>query len=171
MKKRSLTLAMVPLLMLCSSVAIAGLKVGDKVYVRTRNTKVFADGSGAKITSMKPLQPGDVVTWRGQSPKNPRYHEVTTAAGKTGFIWYQNLSTVRPRDEVVVQKGTGTGSKKSAQAFANHGAAARGLSEGARKVSAKVDKGESARRLLVLEGLAKQGAKDAETHREKAGLR
>lgn len=162
---------MLPLLLLCGGPAVAGLKVGDKVYVRTRNTKVFADGDGAKVANLKALQPGDAVTWRGQSSKNPRYHEVTTAAGKSGFIWYQNLSTVPPRDEIVVQKGTSTSAKKSTQAFANHGAAARGLSEGAKKVSAKVDKGESARRLLVLEGLAKQGAKRAEAHREKEGLR
>ena len=139
--------------LLFATSASAALKAGDTVYVRARDTKVLkAPGSTAQVAQ---LQPGDSLTWKGQSKKDPHYHEVATENGKTGVVWYQNLSTTPPKGEVVVEGG-GNGKKVSAQAFASYGAAARGLTPATKNVAQKkADVAEIAKKLEAAETIAR----------------
>ncbi len=91
---------------------------------------------------MRALKQGEALTWLGKAKADPRYHQVKTARGETGVVFYSQLSTTPPRKELSGDTGT-----VPAEAHAGFGAAARGVTEGPKKVSERLDDGESARQL------------------------
>jgi hypothetical protein len=104
------------------------LAPGDRVYVRGRDVAVLQSTAPGAATVVK-LQPGDSVTWQGADKKKPSWHRVDTASGKSGVVYFANLSTTSPEKELV---STPAGVKKmDAQAFASSGAAGKALTEGA----------------------------------------
>jgi hypothetical protein len=103
------------------------LAPGDRVYVRGRDVAILNSTATGAATLAK-LQPGDAVVWRGADKKKPTWHHVD-AKGKSGFIYFANLSTTPPASELLTSP---QGAKKvDAQAFASSGAAGKALTEGA----------------------------------------
>ena len=95
------------------------LTPGDRVYVRGRDVSILQSTATNAATLVK-LQPGDAVVWRGADKKKPTWHRVETA-GKSGFVYFANLSTTPPASELLTSPA---GAKKvDAQAFASSGAA------------------------------------------------
>jgi hypothetical protein len=119
--------ARIALLMLGVASAAWALTLGDRVFVRGRDVAVLQSTAPTASTLLK-LQPGDAVVWRGADPKKPAWHKVD-AQGKTGFVYYANLSSTPPATELV---SSPQGARKvDAQAFASSGAAGKALTEGA----------------------------------------
>lgn len=169
MRRRTLSVVALALLLGAGVAAAKKLEVGDAIFVRARDTRVFKDEKARAV--VKTLQVGDAVKWQGTSAQDKRYHQVALDNGKSGFIWYQNLSTTAPQKEVVFDKSSGSGKNLTTQAFASVGAASRGLTPGAQAVSKTKDDGRSARELLALEQVAKAiTPSDLDAHRKQAGL-
>lgn len=95
--------------------------VGGKLYIKSKDTKVFKD---AKVgpTVGKDLAVGTEVTWNGASAKDKQFHEISVN-GKKGFVLMTNLTPNKPAEEI----DASTGKPMSAQAFASSGAATKAL--------------------------------------------
>ena len=119
--------ARIVLLFLGMASAAWALTLGDRVFVRGRDVAVLQSTTPTSSTLIK-LQPGDAVVWRGADRQKPTWHKVE-AQGKTGFVYYANLSVTPPASELV---SSPQGARKvDAQAFASSGAAGKALTEGA----------------------------------------
>jgi len=160
MRQSAVVLAVV----LAAGVAWA-LAPGDRVYVRGRNVALLQTTASNAATLAK-LQPGDAVVWRGADKKKPTWHHVDTA-GKSGFIYFANLSTTPPAPELLTSP---SGAKKvDAQAFASSGAAGKALTEGAIRYGNQDEKNrgelrptmkEAVRQTQTLEAIAAQRTAD-----------
>ena len=138
-----------------------GLTQGDRVYVRGRDVAVLQSTAAGAATLVK-LQPGDAVVWRGADKKKPTWHHVE-ASGKSGFVYFANLSTTPPASELLTSP---QGAKKvDAQAFASSGAAGKALTEGAIRYGNQDEKNkgelhptmkEAVRQTQTLEAIAAQ---------------
>src|SRR5215813_13914901 len=114
--------------LLCLGVASAAwaLTLGDRVFIRGRDVAVLQSTAPTASTLLK-LQPGDAVVWRGADQKKPTWHRVE-AQGKTGYVYYANLSVTPPAAELL---SSPQGARKvDAQAFASSGAAGKALFDG-----------------------------------------
>lgn len=148
-------------LVLCAGAARA-LTPGDRVYVRGRDVAVLQSTAAGAVTLVK-LQPGDAVVWRGADRKKPTWHRVETG-GKSGFVYYANLSTTPPASELLTSP-QGSAQKVDAQAFASSGAAGKALTEGAIRYGNQDEKNkgelrptmkEAVRQTQTLEAIAAQ---------------
>jgi hypothetical protein len=153
------------LLVLVAGAAWA-LSLGDRVYVRGRDVALLKSTAPTAATLTK-LQPGDPVVWRGPDRDKPRWHRVEVK-GKTGFVYYANLSVTPPAAELL-SSPDGTRSV-DAQAFASSGAAGKALTEGAIRYGTQDEKNkgeqhptmrEAVRQTQTLEAIA-QHRTDAE---------
>ena len=152
--------AVVLALVLCAGVAWA-LAPGDRVFIRGRDVAVL-QSTASNAATVARLQPGDAVVWRGADKKKPTWHHVD-ASGKSGFIYFANLSTTPPASELLVSPA---GAKKvDAQAFASSGAAGKALTEGAIRYGNQDEKNrgelhptlkEAVRQTQTLEAIAGQ---------------
>jgi hypothetical protein len=116
------------------------LAPGDRVFVRGRDVAVLQSTAASAVTLAK-LQPGDAVVWRGADKKKPTWHKVE-ANGKSGFVYFANLSTTPPASELLTSP---EGAKKvDAQAFASSGAAGKALTEGAIRYGNQEEKNKGA---------------------------
>ncbi len=122
--KRSLNRALVAAALLSASGAFA-VKVGDNLFVKSKDTKVLKDPK-ATAAAVVTAQPGDEVKWEGPSDKDKQFHKVTFK-GKTGFVLMSNLSPSKPQGEI----DASSGKPMSAQAFASSGAATKALTPAA----------------------------------------
>lgn len=116
-------------LSLCA--AVTALAADDKniLYVKARNTRLMASAAPtADVVAV--LQPGQQVTWLGADAKNKQWHRVKVAGKKPkeGVVFQSNLSTKPPNMELTTKND---GRPMDATAFANSGAAVKGLSDGA----------------------------------------
>lgn len=97
------------------------------LYVKARNTRLMASTSPtADVVTI--LQPGQEVTWWGADDKDKQWHRVESGK-KKGVVFQSNLTKQAPRMELVATGGTPR--KVDPAAFANSGAAVKGLSKGA----------------------------------------
>jgi hypothetical protein len=134
---------------------------GDRVFVRGRDVAVLQSAVANAVTLAK-LQPGDAVVWRGADKKKPTWHKVE-AKGKSGFVYFANLSVTPPASELLTSP---EGAKKvDAQAFASSGAAGKALTEGAIRYGNQDEKNkaglhptmrEAVRQTQTLEAIAAQ---------------
>jgi len=137
------------------------LTPGDRVFVRGRDVAVLQSTAANAVTLAK-LQPGAAVVWRGADKKKPTWHKVE-ANGKSGFVYFANLSTTPPASELLTSP---EGAKKvDAQAFASSGAAGKALTEGAIRYGNQEEKNkgalhpsmkEAVRQTQTLEAIAAQ---------------
>jgi len=148
-----------------ATVLVAGaawaIAPGDKVYIRGRDVALLQSTAPGAPTVVK-LQAGDAVLWRGADKKNPSWHRVD-AKGKSGVVYYANLSATPPQSELLT---TPAGVKKvDAQAVASSGAAGKALTEGAVRYGDQPDKNkgdvrptmkEAVRQTETLEAIAAQ---------------
>ena len=151
-------------LLLLGGSALA-LTAGDKVFIRGRNVAVLKTASPTAATLLK-LQPGDAVVWRGADKSKPSWHHVE-AQGKSGFVYFANLTDKPPATELVISPQGA--SKLDAQAFASSGAAAKGVAPLAEAYARQPDKNkgdvrptmaEVLRQLQTLEAIAAQRTDD-----------
>ncbi|MGA9524902.1 MAG: hypothetical protein WBV82_25810 [Myxococcaceae bacterium] len=120
------------------------LELNDRIFVRTREARLLKSAA-ANAKPVRALKQGEALTWLGRAKKDPRYHQVQTARGEKGVVFYSQLATTPPRKELSGDTGA-----VPAEAHASFGAAARGVTEGPKKVSERLDNGESARQLDAL---------------------
>ena len=97
------------------------------LYVKARNTRLMASASPT-ANAVAILQPGQEVAWLGADPKNAQWHRVEFG-NKKGVVFQSNLSKKPPNMELVTQGGSTLA--KDPVAFANSGAAVKGLAKGA----------------------------------------
>lgn len=119
---------------------------GGKLYIKSKDTKVFKD---AKVgpTAMKDLAVGTEVTWNGASEKDKQFHEILVG-GKKGFVLMTNLTPNKPAEEI----DSSTGKPMSAQAFASSGAATKALTPaGVNYASDSPTKTEAAVEIIYVE--------------------
>jgi len=153
--------------LLCLGVGSAAwaLTLGDRVFIRGRDVAVLQSTAPTASTVLK-LQPGDAVVWRGADSKKPTWHRVE-AKGKTGYVYYANLSVTPPAAELL---SSPEGARKvDAQAFASSGAAGKALTEGAVRYGNQDEKNkgelkptmkEAVRQTQTLEAIAIQRTND-----------
>lgn len=140
------------------------------LYVKARNTRLMASAS-ATANVLAVLQPGQEVKWLGADPKNTQWHRVQSGTQK-GLVFQSNLAKKPPNLELVAQdKGT---RQVDPVAFANSGAAVKGLGQGAINYGkGKNDPGyeQAIKQLQELETLAEKiGPGELATHARKAHL-
>ena len=146
------------LLALCaSSVALAQQPEEPPkgtLYVKARNTRLMASASPtADVVTI--LQPGQEVAWYGADAKDKQWHRVKFGK-KKGVVFQSNLSKQAPNLELVAKGGTTR--TEDPVAFANSGAAVKGLSKGAIGYGQAKGAGfeEASKQLQQLEGLAEK---------------
>jgi len=137
------------------------LAPGDRVFVRGRDVAVL-QSTATNAPTLAKLEPGDAVVWRGADKKKPTWHRVE-ARGKSGFVYFANLSVTPPASELLTSP---EGAKKvDAQAFASSGAAGKALTEGAIRYGSQDEKNrgelrptmkEAVRQTQTLEAIAAQ---------------
>ena len=142
-------------LSLCAAVTALAADNKSTLYVKARNTRLMASASPtANVVAI--LQPAQQVTWVGTDAKNKLWHRVKVKGEKSqeGFVFQSNLSTRAPNMELTVKSG---GQPVDAQAFANSGAAVKGLSEGAIKYGkGKPELSDAVEQVRDLEELTRQ---------------
>ncbi|MEM7675690.1 MAG: SH3 domain-containing protein [Myxococcota bacterium] len=100
-------------------------KVGDKLYIKAKNTKVLnKPKSTAKVVAV--LQPGQQVVWGGSVKQKKSWHNVAFD-GQKGIVYRSTLSVRAPSMEM-----TRSGQQVDARAFASSGAATKALGAGAK---------------------------------------
>ncbi|HEX8699114.1 MAG TPA: SH3 domain-containing protein [Myxococcaceae bacterium] len=139
------------------------------LYVKARNTRLMASASPT-ADAIAILQPGQQVDWLGADPKNGQWHQVVFGK-KKGVVFQSNLSKQPPRMELVAQDGSTQ--PKDPVAFANSGAAVKGLAKGAidygQAKGTKFD--DASKQLQALEVLAETITPDQlAAHARGAGL-
>ena len=141
-------------LSLCAAITALAADGKDTLYVKARNTRLMASASAtADVVAI--LQPGQQVTWLRADPKNKQWHHVKVTGKKPqqGLVFQSNLSTKPPNMELTTQSGRPV----DATAFANSGAAVKGLSEGAIAYgNGKPDLAQAVKQVQALEKLAGQ---------------
>ena len=159
------------------TVCAAGLAFAQKpaekpkgtLYVKARNTRLMASASPT-ANAVAILQPGQEVAWLGADPKNKQWHRVEFGK-KKGVVFQSNLSKQPPNLELVAAGASPR--KEDPVAFANSGAAVKGLAKGA------IDYGEAkgtkfddaSKQLQALEVLAEKITPDQlAAHARGAGL-
>jgi uncharacterized protein YgiM (DUF1202 family) len=143
-------------LSLCAAVtAVAADAKSTLLYVKARNTRLMASASPtADVVAI--LQPGQQVTWVKADEKNQQWHHVKVDGKKPqqGLIFQTNLSIRPPNMELTAKSG---GRPVDATAFANSGAAVKGLSEGAIAYGkGQPDLVQAVKQVQALEKLAEQ---------------
>ncbi len=122
---------LVALLTVCAAGLAFAQKPAEKpkgtLYVKARNTRLMASASPT-ANAVAILQPGQEVAWLGADPKNKQWHRVEFGK-KKGVVFQSNLSKQPPNLELVAAGGSPR--KEDPVAFANSGAAVKGLSKGA----------------------------------------
>lgn len=155
------------LLLLLAAPSLA-VRIGDKLYVKTKDTRVrkTPELKGATVLT---LQPGSEVIWTGMSEKNKEWHQVSVD-GKRGFVHRSDLTPQAPMRELAVS----TGPRIDPQAFAASGAGYTICSFGAapRQASGSPAERETMAELIYLEELNRETAtlaaleeKNKELHR------
>ncbi|PZR09309.1 MAG: hypothetical protein DI536_22265 [Archangium gephyra] len=141
-------------LALMSAGSAFAVKVGDNLFVKSKDTKVLKDPK-ATAAAVVTAQPGDEVKWEGPSDKDKQFHKVTFK-GKTGFVLMSNLSPNKPQGEV----DASTGKPMSAQAFASSGAATKALTPAGVKYAkgSGVKESEAAAQIIYVEEFNKAKA-------------
>jgi uncharacterized protein YgiM (DUF1202 family) len=157
-------------LSLCAALTALAADGKTTLYVKARNTRLMASASPtADVVAI--LQPGQQVTWLGADAKNKQWHRVKVKGKKTrqGLIFQSNLSTKPPNMELTAKSG---GQPVDANAFANSGAAVKGLSEGAIEYgNGKPDLSQAVKQVLALEKLTEDiTPADLAAHAAKARL-
>jgi uncharacterized protein YgiM (DUF1202 family) len=141
-------------LSLCAAITALAAEGKDTLYVKARNTRLMASPAAtADVVAI--LQPGQQVTWLRADPKNKQWHHVKVEGKKPqqGLIFQSNLSTRPPNMELTAKSGRPV----DATAFANSGAAVKGLSEGAIAYgNGKPDLAQAVKQVQALENLAGQ---------------
>lgn len=158
------------MLSLCAAITALAADGKDTLYVKARNTRLMASAAAtADVVAI--LQPGQQVTWLGADPKNKQWHRVKVKGkeAQQGLVFQSNLSTKPPNMELTAASG---GRPVDATAFANSGAAVKGLSEGAIAYgNGKPDLAQAVREVQALEKLAGQiTPADLAAHAAKARL-
>lgn len=144
-------------LSLCAAVTALAADVKGTLYVKARNTRLMASAAPtADVVAI--LQPGQQVEWLGADLKNKQWHHVRVKGKKTqqGLVFQSNLSTRPPNMELTAKSG---GRPVDATAFANSGAAVKGLSEGAIAYGngkKEPDLSQAVKQVQALEKLAEQ---------------
>jgi hypothetical protein len=159
-------------LSLCAAVALSllaveasAVKVGEKLYIRSRNTRLLDAPGGTKVLGV--LQPGATVVWQGKHPSKPGWHLVEVN-GKKGALLTANLSTTPPRMEILASKGR---EATDANAFLSSGAATKALGAGAMAYGKEKSLGESVKGVVAMEALGRAvTAHDISAHARKAGI-
>lgn len=140
------------------------LKAGETVFIKAKNTKLL---KAAKVdaSSDETLQPGDKVEW--QKAEGKEFHQVK-AGGKTGYVYFSNLSTKPPESETLQGKGA-----VDPKAFASSGAATKALAPAAQAMENRgVDEKKAVHDLLAAEALSKDKVSPPAiaTHVKTAGI-
>ncbi|MFL5320289.1 MAG: SH3 domain-containing protein [Myxococcaceae bacterium] len=150
-------------LLLVGTGALA-LNAGAEVYVKAKNTKLLQKPD-ATSTVVGTLQPGDKVKW--QQAANKEFHSVTATNGKTGYVYFSNLSVNPPVTEYV--KGTGA---VDAKTFATTGAATKALGDGAITYGdQKLNNEDAVKAILAMEAMGQQTSSgEVAEHAKSAGL-
>jgi hypothetical protein len=142
-------------LSLCAAVTAVAADNKNTLYVKARNTRLMASTSPtADVVAI--LQPGQQVTWLKADEKNKQWHHVKVDGKKPqqGLVFQTNLSTRPPNMELTTKSG---GRPVDATAFANSGAAVKGLSEGAIAYGkGQPDLVQAVKQVQALEKLAEQ---------------
>lgn len=143
---------------------------GGTLYVKARNTRLMTTPAPT-AKALAVLQPGQAVKWLGADPKNKQWHRVEVE-GKQGVVFQSNLATKPPNMELVADKKEVR--TVDPVAFANSGAAVKGLSKGAIDYGkGKNDPGfnQAVEQLKELEDLARKiGPEQLAAHATQAGL-
>lgn len=144
-------------LSLCAAVTALAAEDKNTLYVKARNTRLMASASPtADVVAI--LQPGQQVEWQGADPKSKQWHHVKVKGKQPlqGLVFQSNLSTRPPDMELTSKNG---GRPVDATAFANSGAAVKGLSEGAITYGngkKEPDLSQAVKQVQALEKLAEQ---------------
>lgn len=142
-------------LSLCAAITALAADGKNILYVKARNTRLMASAAPtADVVAI--LQPGQQVIWLGADPKKKLWHRVKVKGKETqqGLVFQSNLSTRPPNMELAARSG---GQPVDANAFANSGAAVKGLSEGAIAYgSGKPELAQAVRQVQALEELSEQ---------------
>lgn len=140
--------------------------VGEELYVKAKNTKLFSSPSPTSAVVLL-LQPGDKVVWKGSDPKEKRWHHVDSR-GKTGVIFQSNLSPNPPNMEVLASAG---GAEVDPKAFASSGAATKALGDAAMNYGERKGMSEAVLDLDALIAVAGEvSPQEITAYAEKAGL-
>ena len=124
-------------------------KVGDKLYIKAKNTKMLKQPKATAGVVMV-LQPGQEVTWGGSVRSKKSWHKIA-ARGREGIVYRSTLSTRRPSMEM-----TKSGQQVDTMAFASSGAATKALGPGAKTYGEKNNLQEAVDSIEMLERLAKR---------------
>jgi uncharacterized protein YgiM (DUF1202 family) len=142
-------------LSLCAAVTALAADDKNTLYVKARNTRLMASAAPtADVVAI--LQPGQQVTWLGADAKNKQWHRVKVKGKESqqGLVFQSNLSTRPPNMELTAKGG---GRPVDPMAFANSGAAVKGLSEGAIAYgNGKPELSEAVKQVQALEKLSEQ---------------
>lgn len=166
MRTRTLPLALAALFVFAAGTAAAGVRPGDTLYVKSRNTRVLKDPS-ASAAVVVILQPGTAVTWQGPDAKDRRWQRIAVGT-QQGVVMTANLSAEKPKEEV---RGSTSAAAADTSAFMSSGAASKALGAGAIDYARKQSAEASARQLQRVEAMAKTiGPRQVSDHARKAGL-
>jgi uncharacterized protein YgiM (DUF1202 family) len=146
---------LVAVLILCAAGLALAQQARGMLYVKARNTRLMASPSPtADVVAI--LQPGQQVTWLGADAKNKQWHQVQVEGKPQGVVFQSNLSKQPPKMELVTKGGAPR--QYDPVAFANSGAAVKGLSKGAIGYGESKGTGykEATQQILKLEELAKK---------------
>jgi hypothetical protein len=125
---------------LLSASAAWAVKDGDNLYVKAK-TKALKEAK-ATAGSVKDLNVGDVVVWKGPSATDKLFHKVLIGT-KEAYVTVSALSPNKPQLEVAESGKPGMDTK----AFASSGAATKGLTEASLKYAK--EKGPTMERAAV----------------------
>lgn len=146
--KRFIVAAFAVLWASSAATANAAAKVGDKLYIKAKNTKVLSrPKSTAKVVAV--LQPGQKVVWGGSVKKKKSWHNIAFD-GRKGIVYRSTLSARPPSMEM-----TRSGQQVDARAFASSGAATKALGAGAKTYGEKNNLQEAVAAIEQLEVIAK----------------
>ena len=152
--------------LLAAGGAFAGLSAGTTVFIKAKNTKLLKAAKVDAAAEGAALQPGDEVAW--QKMEGKEFHQVKVG-GKTGYVFFSNLSTKKPEPEYLQGKGAVDG-----KAFASSGAATKALAPAATNDKAMSDAKlkEAAKDILAAEALSQLVVTPgvAAAHAKTAGL-
>lgn len=145
---RLVSVSCVAALWFASASSADAAKVGDKLYIKAKNTKVMkAPKATASVVAV--AQPGQEVVWRGSVRKAKSWHKVTFE-GQRGVVFRSTLSTKRPSLEM-----TKSGQQVDAVAFASSGAATKALGSGAKTYGDRNNLQSAVQSITLLERIAK----------------
>ena len=150
--------------------AIAWAQEAEKktLYIRAKNTRVFASSSFT-AAQVGMLQPGAEVTWLGADATNKKWHKISAQKTK-GVVYQSNLSPVKPQQEFWEDKG-GEPKPLDAIALESAGAAIRGVAPGAVQIGTELKLSEVLVDLQTLKAIAAQtGTKEIADHSKRAKL-